>query len=105
MFLSQSRQHILVRCYDGVNIYRQLIRLSDLRRSTSDIETVDQHQVTGGGDAPYTPSGETTLYAAGTPVVTGPAGTAIIIHGTPVMDGLPAAVIDGTTYALEAGGR
>lgn len=83
------------------------MRFLDLRRSTSDVEgtpaTVDQHQVPG-GDTSYTPSGETTLYAAGTPVVTGPAGTAIIIHGTPVMAGLPAAVVDGTTYALEAGG-
>lgn len=83
------------------------MQLLDLRRSTSDVDgtpaTVDQHQVPG-GDTPYTPSGETTLYAAGTPVVTGPAGTAILIHGTPIMDGLPAAVVDGTTYALEAGG-
>lgn len=36
-------------------------------------------------------------------MITGPAGTAIIIHGTPVAAGLPAAVIDSTTYGLADG--
>lgn len=39
-----------------------------------------------------------------TPVIAGPAGTAIIIHGTPVAAGLPAAVIDGTAYGYDAAG-